>query len=1165
METVTPLSGKQRSYGNSTEPSGGVSVTPLFDVPAIPASTSLSRGTFVQSVQTPAGSKDRDAVIKEYLDETGVIDVIETWMKHFADKAELQYNPYPGLVWEARQYTERFHMFAENSKTIVEKIETQVFSVGGHACRTEDSPARWGLATVLRAVNTESLMIFDWLLSNISSDAPLNESEDYSYNVQKPIPVIVGPCAFAGSLYPLSEAESINIRMEYSISGPEEDHAVEIFSKAVLHDILLTRDNELHIVLGVIVHVEDVHQGGRWVKEFWTCSDIESREDNFLALIKSATLAQKIAESQCMFRLLPESRMYRRGFKQYSLNFISTNERRAISVSSLPYLSAHEGVFVSSVHIKEYLSWFSATSETAAQQALTTPAESTRGRRSRKNRDSFNSQQRSMQTRNGTSRLSGQSARKGSQHETSLSWSGPYSDEVLDAVRTYMKDRLFDLKESCDFMRMLHYVILLLLLDRNKTEDQSACLVEAYRLLHSNAYQLHLVIQQNLVVQDLVTFSLSCEIGASDIVQNHFLAYRYYLKEFFTGSFEEKRSELQYHGLVLLKVLDSMTIVNPHLEGETRTGTLPLTSEVISGLKVVNRYCQTIFLGLLDDALSQCSHLLKYLVPLENSSSFIVQTLFQHGAETADIVNQRNLVLDVETQAKRTAAPSEITKETVLSQYFVDTKLDQVFHEFLIDVVTDEFMPPNPYPKLASQLAVAATRMELFGEKRAKLLSKLIPGSVQLNLGGFLFYSPGVEAYGLVSAMATLDGKQYNNLRSKIHSLSNKVNQRLTVSGFKALVDTALCGFTPLFGRFMPYLLEVDLGEHYFIQGPRHARSEAIGHFVRLVYDHLVDVGEKEDVFFLGMFLGGDSSRRILHDIVAPQRKKAMLTQMISTITTKQPLYIKAYVKLDWRLVMVTKSFLFHFIQPENGYERFYNASDEPLAIYQSVFTREDVALLFLKFCGPLANSDPCRGENLALSLVHVDHYIERAKEEDNLLAAYRWLMVKSLMSKHQSYLVEAWYMLHSVVSELEYVCSLNRTLQRLINEELSRTFRPVKEDDERTSLLDVTILNTMVTAYCDKLERVLSRGTAFAPSRLLAHLQGKLRLVTYTDAATQTTSLRISSDVPVVLQEINEMLQPLLDAASQNVHLACPEIHRALKSVEVDVSNRRSSIQAQS
>ena len=57
------------------------------------------------------------------------------------------------------------------------------------------------------------------------------------------------------------------------------------------------------------------------------------------------------------------------------------------------------------------------------------------GRRSRKNRDSFNFQQRSMQTRNGTSSLPGQSARQGSQHDTSLSWSGPYSDEVLNAVR----------------------------------------------------------------------------------------------------------------------------------------------------------------------------------------------------------------------------------------------------------------------------------------------------------------------------------------------------------------------------------------------------------------------------------------------------------------------------------------------------------------------------------------------------------------------------------------------------------------------------------------------------------------------------------------------------------------------------------------------------------
>ena len=33
-------------------------------------------------------------------------------------------------------------------------------------------------------------------------------------------------------------------------------------------------------------------------------------------------------------------------------------------------------------------------------------------------------------------------------------------------------------------------------------------------------------------------------------------------------------------GKVLLKMLDAMTVINPHLEGTTRTGTLPLTIEV---------------------------------------------------------------------------------------------------------------------------------------------------------------------------------------------------------------------------------------------------------------------------------------------------------------------------------------------------------------------------------------------------------------------------------------------------------------------------------------------------------------------------------------------------------------------------------------------------------
>ena len=41
--------------------------------------------------------------------------------------------------------------------------------------------------------------------------------------------------------------------------------------------------------------------------------------------------------------------------------------------------------------------------------------------------------------------------------------------------------------------------------------------------------------------------------------------------------------------------------------------------------------------------------------------------------------------------------------------------------------------------------------------------------------------------------------------------------------------------------------------------------------------------------------------------------------------------------------------------------------------------------------------------------------------------------------------------MLNSVAFELEYLTTLNKTLQNLVNEELSRSFRPVLEDDDRT------------------------------------------------------------------------------------------------------------------
>lgn len=63
---------------------------------------------------------------------------------------------------------------------ILLNVEGEVFSIGGYVFRTQDSPARWGLQTILRAINTESLTQYDWLLSSMNTEVSNDDAEDYS-------------------------------------------------------------------------------------------------------------------------------------------------------------------------------------------------------------------------------------------------------------------------------------------------------------------------------------------------------------------------------------------------------------------------------------------------------------------------------------------------------------------------------------------------------------------------------------------------------------------------------------------------------------------------------------------------------------------------------------------------------------------------------------------------------------------------------------------------------------------------------------------------------------------------------------------------------------------------------------------------------------------------
>ena len=47
---------------------------------------------------------------------------------------------------------------------------------------------------------------------------------------------------------------------------------------------------------------------------------------------------------------------------------------------------------------------------------------------------------------------------------------------------------------------------------------------------------------------------------------------------------------------------------------------------------------------------------------------------------------------------------------TYFLQYVVDSRIDETFQEFLLDVLSGSSLPPNPFPELVSHLRRAAVR-----------------------------------------------------------------------------------------------------------------------------------------------------------------------------------------------------------------------------------------------------------------------------------------------------------------------------------------------------------------------------------------------------------------------------------------------------------------------
>ncbi|XP_028513263.1 uncharacterized protein LOC110233576 isoform X2 [Exaiptasia diaphana] len=1198
MSIVSPDFQKMSSRPKFPEKTNNQSPKLSHHHEAVQSSNSLHSVSLISTtgkIDELAGSRHK--VLNQYLEDTKLLQVLNSWVLLISGLEELPYNPYPTLAWYARRHAERFHMFKEDEDSVLDKILSgAVHKTGAHVSRTQDSPPWWGLHFILKAVSPKALEKFLLVIAKCSFSYPeFNENQvrvkshfflnidsslcqkeyfqcmipvclvsnsdclrycmNYNvsntdlllssvlaspmenpvkiYVVHKPVAVLVGPCVFIGSLYP--DVSLIQIRLEHGISGPLLKTAVKIFSFLVLHGINMIQDDSNFVLLEIFV---PKYSELSWFDTRWTFNSIMQDKEEFRSLIQMAATNQKLIAAECLFRLTPGRECFRRGEIQFNLNFIKVQSERTTTEASIPFRSAYEGVFSSHSSLISYLAWFENVRRPEhTPEFHETTSRSTKKSGSTKHKPSLGDSA-SMYVPPSRIDLDCLSTTTDS---TVYPDDGPYACEVQDNIRDFLRFMISSLPKETDLFPMLHYVILSQLVDQEGIQDG---LLEAARLLRSNLYFIHLLISENSILQELITWFSSNENDDSFIVQSYYLQFRQSVKNLFCYNLKERSSAFTVAGKVLLDRLDALAVSSSSHACQCKEMiTLPLNSYVLKELQSIKRYCTTLMLGLLDDVLAYCPTLRRF--PSSNSGDHSSTALhnFQHGVELSSTLGQRSMYMNREQAKKTISSPSYISDQATILKYFIDAKVDQTFQEFLCHVLNRSSLPPNPYPSLVTHLCSAAIRMELFGEKQEKLLSRLVPGSCQIiDTQNHIYSCPGSDAFGVKSAVSCLDIKCYNALLRKLSCIRNTVSTRVTDAGIKATIGLALTGFTPFYGRMMPYIHHIELEEHYFLQGPINAKMDVINYFSRLVYDHLVGIAEESSILFVGLFFGhfdGDV-RRSLIDIVPPDKKISCLSQLVTNIKNEKPVYMKAYILMDWRLVLVKKSFLLHYIQGQfQGYQRFFKP--RVLSYYQNVFSCQSAASLFARACGPQDKSDPLQGESLRTSLIHVNHYIERAKCHGDFLNAYRWMLMKSLMCQSTVHVAQAWYMSHSAAAQLEYLMILNDSLQTLVYEELSRTFAPFKDEKKQTdSLLDMNVLGDMMQAFCQKLDEVLQRGTCMTPSGLLNILHEKFCLATEKGNRSNSLQLKITEQTPMVLQSINEFLQPLLHSSANDIHQVC-------------------------
>ncbi|XP_077995877.1 uncharacterized protein LOC144449240 [Glandiceps talaboti] len=1155
------------------------------------------------------------SMMLKYLNDTDIDNVVSQLCYSLLNRPELPYNPYPGFVRRLRRHSEKFHMSMKDSKSIKELLENQVYATSiPHVWGSKKSNRVWGLHDMVQAVDTKSLQRFDWLIKDLTPDVSTVYNEEH-YSVQVAIS-LVGPAVFFGTFY--DDPPSVNVRVEYLIFGPDLNRAAQLFIEAIINDVNNTVLKQTpHVFLGMDVPGTNEKFPDTTINDLWTPDMMDTRREDFEAALVSSIQKAKPITMECVFMLDQYKDIYKRGNKQYLFHFVDTKDGKAeedlvASFGEFPYITAREGIFCKKAHIEAYLSMYMIREEridfdnvkgyenpSQVIKPLPPPERSTESGR-RKASSAIDGRQ-SKDPKPGV-RATG--PQQNAQRKKVLTDGFKIKDnaylpegwKATSPIRESFQRRIARMHPEADIFKTAHLMLLLFLMDKNSFGEEFA--IELYKLLHSTAARLNNSMQLNTVLQELIR-KFESDNADSLFVQNQFLNYRKKLLELFNNDLQECSSNHQIIHKALKRKLDDLTE-----RTESGVEILPVTLETNIKLRKVNFYCLCIFLHLVEDALAVCPKLdglidaymqtfpdelprphtrLLPIPPPEEGvppKQPIPPEKFKHGVEELDIIQHDRQFINIQNCIEAGDKPGIMAMEAVLMQYLIDTKVDLMYENFLSALLSEQHLPPNPYPRLISVFRHGGMKMDLWGESSDVLNKKLVPGGAKImDSENYIYHHSGCDVYGHDTALASIDVPNFQKVAVIAKQFVNKdFPQRK--GQFKIAMVFAVSGFSPLYGAMVPYLDKLELHEHCYFKGPMGCHGEAIQIFIDIIREHIHTLTSDGTIVVMGLYVG-DEARWSVDDV--NKKTHSLEIEVANAIENKKPVYLKMYRPIGWRYLCVIKHLLLHYVEnAEDDYRIFYEAN--PASLYQNILFSHEKAAFHFQQGGPEDRYNPYSGGNLKTTNIYIKGQVEDAIHKQDYLSVFRWILTRSLINKQHCYLADCWRMMHSTANQIEYLIALNKSMQDLIIYDLESDSviaaamklrrnpppppppntkkkvvqpRTVTPPPEEKAALKMSVLGRMATAYRQKLDIVLKSGCSFAPRALPDYIKTKLKALTERDQETTELFLSVDYGTIPVLEEINDLMGPLLQATAYDIYLACPDIQNLVTAIKAEVYER--------